>query len=89
MEELKKHEDDPMIYPEPTVEIGYEEYNIADELILAYRKVTNDSDGELKKNIIVYVDLSALDVIVVNWTEDVENKLQEIIEERNMRFRRD
>jgi len=83
--EMRRHIDDPSIYDKPQVKITYNDYNISDELILAYKVMFDKETG--KDSICIITDLDDISMLMVDYHSKVETELEKIIEMRNNRFK--
>jgi len=80
-DEMRRHLDNPSIYDKPVVVIDYNEFNISDELILAYKVYFDKETG--KNSICVFTDLSDISMLSVDYSDEVKEELDKIIDLKN------
>jgi hypothetical protein len=85
--QMEQHEHDPTVFSKPEMEIGYDVYNIPDEYITGYRIIEPSDENKFKKSIVLFIDIVTIGDMVADHTEELERKLDDIIELKNMSFR--
>lgn len=82
---LEKWESDPLVFEKPKMNIQYADYNLLDEMIIAYR-IMEESANE-KKGIYIMTEYLEMPYFVIDYDEEKIKELDEIIDLKNTQFR--
>lgn len=84
VESVRKNSEDSLMYPDVCdMVINYTNYNIPDETINGYRIFSKSESPSNTKSVGIYSDI---DILTVDYTDEVLEELDRIMEIKNTQF---